>query len=66
MEQVRVSEQLFALLRRLRPSQRVVNIALCRVLTPALRAVDSPRAEVLAEVIDVVCARFDSKGRIRR
>lgn len=66
MEQVRASERIFGLLRGLRPSQRVVQIGICNALVPALKATGDTRAEVLAESIALVCARFDSKGREKR
>lgn len=56
-------ERLFNVLRRLRPSQRVVQIAICRGLASTLEAVGGTEAATLAAVINAVCARFDSKGR---
>jgi len=66
MQQVQFGERLSGILRRIRPSQRVVQIGICRALVPALEAVGDVRATVLAEVITTVCNRFDSKGRERR
>lgn len=66
MQQIQAGERVFEFLRRLRPSQRVIQIAVCRAIVPALEAVGDVRATVLAEVITTVCSRFDSRGRLVR
>ena len=59
-------ERLFSRLRSLAPSQRVISIGICQLLTPILRGTGETRAEIAAAAIDAVCKRFDIKGRLKR
>ncbi|MBW7998494.1 MAG: hypothetical protein FVQ81_18360 [Candidatus Glassbacteria bacterium] len=65
-EQLAAAERVFNALKRLRPNQRVIAVGICQVLTPLLKVSPDPRAEILGQAIDAVCARFDSKGRARK
>lgn len=59
-------ERLFARLRSFTPSQRVLSIGVCQILTPILKGTGDPRAEIAAAAIDAVCRRFDTKGRLKK